>query len=323
MDMSYVNCVGDTGMMTGLSPLPWNHPFPGSGEISHGITDAERREEASLDVAWGFACGKTAERTSTDVYWQLQEARQEVWQRWHDNSLRARVCRYVGELPHCFRLEPRAVLFRNIASPHAEYCHFAEQASLAGVKPLAVEYLNDRFSTRNPDKINLAKLPIYLGANKHGQPMVSYSKVIDLKAADNRRFVEIDTLWGGNLVDFHHGLLTRNLPDLEVFDISGWQHFSGNRAAEYYKYFLSLFVCNGILFENFVTNDQEQLFFDTVVAPAIAEIESVFGVAPLIVKAVTDSNPSDVYWSSYPKQIATEIQETLAFIRAESKARTV
>ena len=88
-------------------------------------------------------------------------------------------------------------------------------------------------------------------------------------------------------------------------------------------YFLSLIVCTGILFENFVTSPQEQVFFDTVVAPAIAEVESIFGVAPLIVKVVPEKNSSDIYWSCYPKHIAEEIQATMDFIQSVPASRNV
>lgn len=322
MNMSYREKVGSSDVMTSPGAAPWHTSLVKLGRTTSAGSAPVAQSDPGRAAVGCFTAGPAVGLASSGIYSSLPDARREVRRRWHDHELRRTVQEYLGDLPTCFLDEPRAVLFRNIASPHAEFCHFAAQARLAGVKPLGVEYLSDRFSTRNPDKINLAKLPIYLGANKHGQPMVSYNKVIDLKAADNRKFADIDTLWGGTLVDFHHGLLQQNLPDLDIFDISGWRHFEGKKASDYYKYFLSLFVCTGILFENFVTSPQEQVFFDSIVAPSIAEVESIFGVSPLIVKVVPEDDPADdIYWSCYPKHVADEIQATRKFIQSTSDVR--
>jgi hypothetical protein len=95
-------------------------------------------------------------------------------------------------------------------------------------------------------------MAIFNGRNKNGEAIVSYRKVIDLKASDNLKFYEIARLWGQNLVEFHHELLQKQLPGMESFDMSNWHHFNGTGAKGYYPYFLALFMCHGVLFENFV-----------------------------------------------------------------------
>ncbi|MFA7061451.1 MAG: hypothetical protein WC156_11630 [Pedobacter sp.] len=238
-----------------------------------------------------------------DIYTSLEEAGTEIKRRWRDNGLRQQVSDYLGGLPDCFIHEPRAVLFRNIASPDIEFHHFVEQAERVALKPVCLEYLNDRFCTRNADKICLAKLAIFNGRNKHGAAMISYKKVIDLKAADNKKFSVIDTLWGQNFVEFHHGLLHQHLPGMEICDVSDWHNFKDRHAADYYRYFLAFFVCHGVLFENFVTNEEEAVFYNAVVFPAMAEVTERFGVKPLIVPAIAEEKLQDEYWWCYPAHI--------------------
>lgn len=244
-----------------------------------------------------------------EIYTTLEEAGEEIRRRWQDQALRQRVAEYLGGVPDCFDQEPRAVLFRNIASPDIEFHHFVEQAEQIALKPVGLEYLHDRFCTRNADKICLAKLAIFNGRNKHGAAMVSYKKVIDLKAADNKSFGEIDTLWGQNLVEFHHGLLRQRLPGMEICDVSEWPNFKGCSAADYYRYFLAFFVCHGVLFENFVTNEEEAGFSHAVVLPAMAEVLERFGMNPLIVPALSTEKLADKYWWCYPESVKGEIEK--------------
>lgn len=243
------------------------------------------------------------------MYTSLEKAKEEIWKRWNNPELRRRVTEYLGgEIAGVFTCGPRAVLFRNIASPAIESRHFVTQAANIALSPICLEYQYDRFCTRNADKIRLAKLAIFNGRNKHGAAMVTYKKVIDLKAADNKRFGEIETLWGQNLVEFHHSLLQQHLPDLEICDVSDWHNFKGRGAADYYRYFLAFFVCHGVLFENFVTNDDEALFSRTVVYPALQEVIACFGVKPLIVPVVEEEKLHDEYWWCYPDIIQEEIE---------------
>lgn len=244
------------------------------------------------------------------MYTPLEEAKEEVWKRWNNPDLRKRVAEYLGgDIPDVFMHEPRAVLFRNIASHNIEFHHFVEQAEIIALNPVCLEFLHDRFCTRNADKISLGKLAIYNGRNKNGDAMVSYKKVIDLKSSDNKRFYEIDTLWGQNFVEFHHGLLQQHHPDVNICDVSSWLYFKERGAADYYRQFLAFFVCHGVLFENFLTNEKsEAVFSHSVVFPAIEEVRERLGVKPLIVLAISEENLGDEYWWCYPDSIKQEIE---------------
>jgi len=245
-----------------------------------------------------------------DVYTTIENAKKEIVKRWNDKDLKKKVEEYLGgDIPKGFLNEPRAVLFRNIASPDLEFLYFLKMAKDNGMKPLVLEYTHDKFSTRNADKLCLAKLAIFEGKNKNGEAIVRYRKLIDIKVQDNKEFCEIETLEGENLVEFHHNLVTKMVPEgVDVFGMSQWIEHNGKTAAEYYNKFLALFVCHGILFENFVTDESEAEFEDMVVIPALENVKKIFSVEPIICPLASD--PNDMYWWSYPSEIEKILEKT-------------
>ena len=244
-----------------------------------------------------------------DIYTPIEEANEEIRRRWHDQELRKKVADYLGSIPTCFQQEPRAVLFRNIASPDLEFHHFVQQAESIGLKPLGLEYLHDRFCTMNADKICLAKLALFNGFDKNGKAIVSYRKIIDFHASESLKFFEITTVWRNNLVEFHYDLLQKLIPNTEIFDLSNWHHFNGAKAQRYYPYFLAFFVCHGVLFENFVTDGREQVFFENVFKPAFKEVYEIFDIKPLIIPAIAETDLNDRYWWCYPEAAKKEIHK--------------
>lgn len=238
-----------------------------------------------------------------DFYTTLDDAKIEIWKRWNNQSLRKKAAEYLkNDIPTAFLGEPRAVLFRNIASPDFEFLYFLELSKKIGLKPLVLEYLNDKFSTRNSDKLSLVKLAVFEKRNKKGEPIVSYKKIIDIKANDNKRFTEIETTENKRLVDFHHDLIARSVPEgVDTFDMSEWIGRNGSSAVEYYKSFIALFICHGVLFENFVTNESESAFEKRTVLPAIDNAKQRFLAEPVICPLASD--PNDMYWWMYPNEI--------------------
>jgi hypothetical protein len=73
-----------------------------------------------------------------------------------------------------------------------------------------------------------------------------------------------------------------------------------------------LFICHGVLFENFVTNVEEQRFAEEVVYPAFKEVEQLFGLKPLIVPLLPPHNASDKYWFCYSEEVEKEVLRCLA-----------
>ncbi|MBI5847518.1 MAG: hypothetical protein HZB31_06135 [Nitrospirae bacterium] len=248
------------------------------------------------------------------MYTPLEEAEKELWSRWNNPVLRREVQQFIGELPVVFEEKPRAVLFRNIMTPNFEYLKFLESAKKINLSPLGLEYVTDRFCTRNMDKVSLGRLPIFQKKDKNDRDVIQYNRILDLMGCENRQINEIKTLWGEQLIDFHHRLLPLHSEGIELFDISLWHKFNGNSAKHYYPYYLAFFICHGILFENFITNDEEKAFAQSVVAPAIEKVREHFGLKPLIVLLGDESEQSSKYWICYHSNIKQEVLQCQALL---------
>ncbi|MFZ3138658.1 MAG: hypothetical protein WA126_14845 [Thermodesulfovibrionales bacterium] len=248
-----------------------------------------------------------------DIYTPLGEAKEEIWRRWNDTVLQKKVSEYLGEMPAVFQNEPRAVLDRTVISPNYEFSHFLDFVRHSNLKPLGWEYQEDKFCSKNPDKLGLAKMPFFHKRNKKGEAIYSYGTIIDCTFADGKQFSRIKTLWGERLIDCHHRLLTLHSPEIEIADGSRWYSSNGRCASKYYLYFLALFVCHGVLFENFITNEKEEGGFSrAVVMPAFEQVTNHFAVKPLIVQLLPSDKASDQYWRSYPEWVEKEVERCLS-----------
>jgi hypothetical protein len=183
------------------------------------------------------------------------------------------------------------------------------------LKPLGIEYLEDMFLTINKDKAYLGKMAfIDKGQDRN---RVIYKRVIHLAKAEKRKLSSLTTLWGENFVDFHHRLLAQYSQTIELFDASSWYKAKGGKAKEYYHYFIALFICHGILFENFITDEREREFTHLVVQPAIEKIIKIFGLKPLVVQLTTDDVLNERY---YPKEMAAEVLRCLSKCKAKDSS---
>lgn len=244
-----------------------------------------------------------------DIYTSLEEAKEEIWRRWKNASLREKVTNYLGQIPPLINQEPRAYLDRTVISPDNEYTNFIEKAKKANLRYIGFEYLKDKFVTINPDKFGLARMAFYHGKNRSGEAIINHRCIIDCTAFDGEHFDKIITLWGEPLVDFHHRILFMNPSPIELFEASSWFMFHGGNAAEYYHKFLALFICHGILFEDYIKNEKEEnRFFVEVVIPSFKRVFKIFGVKPLIIPLLTSDRTSiDKYWYCYPTDIEKEV----------------
>lgn len=239
-----------------------------------------------------------------ELYSTLEEAKEEIWKRWNDTALRKKVEAFVGDIPEPLKNEPRAWLDRYVATPDNEFFYFLELAKRVKLKPLAVESLEDRFYRHNVDKMCLGEMAFL---NKENENSAHKAKVIDIKRSHMKRFKKIQTLWEENFVQFHHRLYDLYAEDVQRFDASDWFYSHGKTAQTYYPYLLSLFICHGILFEDFVTNEEEERFSHDVVFPAFEEITKRFGVRPLIVHIYTEEELSQQYCWCYPECVEKEV----------------
>jgi hypothetical protein len=235
-----------------------------------------------------------------EMYTPLSEAKGEIWRRWNDNKLKKEVEGYLGEIPEVFKNEPKTSLFRYIASPNLEFLLANKTAYMAGLKLVFMEFLKDKFCTRNPDKVHLGKIR-FIKNDKSKKYIMAKENIIDLEKSDNVTLCDIKTHKGESLIDFHHKLFLENYPDIELFDVSHFKS-NGETSFEVYMKVFSLFITNGILLENYCinSNQDERKFTLEVVKPAFDEIRKIFGVKPLIVRLVDILEEGDMYWQCYP-----------------------
>lgn len=245
--------------------------------------------------------------TIEDLYTPLKKAKKEIKKRWADKDLEKKVHKFLkGKIPEVFLTEPRAVSTTHVATPNWALLQFKNEAKEVGLKPLIFEYLEDVFITTNFDKASLARMVFYHGKDDHGDMMTTSRHAIDLTGKhEKKKLKEIKTLWGENLVDFHHKIFGEYCPEIEISDGSSHYHKMGKCAKEYYPYILALYLRNGILFENYLANNREKKFLEEILFPAFELVYKKFGIKPLIVPITPQNEADNKYWWCYPEFVKT------------------
>jgi hypothetical protein len=260
------------------------------------------------------------EEVDFDLYTSLEEAKKEVHRRWNNEALRKEVKEYIGTLPPFLLNEPKACLSRFITTPNFEFLKFMELAGQIQLPPVSAEYRSDNFCSQNCDKHALGKLHFYHKRNKKGAPIFAHKTVVDFSSFEAHPLRSVLTLWNEPLIDFHHRLLQSYSLDLEIVDASGWLRVNGDKAEEYYCHYLALFICHAVLFENFITNEEEERFSRSIVFPSFKQVINHFGLKPLIVPLVPHEDASDIYWRCYPADMEEEILRCLCQCEAKKSS---
>ena len=223
------------------------------------------------------------------VYTPMSQATKLLDERRKDSKLITKVEELLkGDIPGFFKEKGKCAIFgRHIATPNHESRMFITLAKENNLHPVFFEYLNDKFTSNNTYKHSLGQLQIQKkGTTKDGSPRFEKINIIDFNTSNGKKIKEIKTLWGDNLVDFHRKLFPLegySLSDLYIYDASPWFKVHGGKALDYYVNLLLLFTCYGILFENFLTSDDEDgEFTKNIVLPAIEKVLNLTGVKPLI-----------------------------------------
>lgn len=244
-----------------------------------------------------------------DFYTPVEKVKAELERRWSDKALRQRVEQFLGpNLPDFFKERPRSFLVRCVASPDNEFFNFIKQSREIGLSPAVIDYPRDKFVAKNTDKYALCKMHFFDPRAKTFKE-TPFVKLIDFNKFEGKAFKDISTLWNLSLVDFHHELLKRASSDsVEVFDFSEW-FFSTRYLSEfYYLYYLGLFMCHGVLFENMLLSEDERAFTLEKVAPSFRKLEEMFGVKPLIVPVTPVDSEDDFFWWAYPEGAKSQVE---------------
>lgn len=205
--------------------------------------------------------------------------------------------------------QPTAVLFRQLATPTHEILRFLDTVRVLGLRPLILEYSGDKFvGAGNPYKRSLGKMPLFGGVGSDGRDIVRFKTVVDFNAANGKALADIRlTDDSTSLIEFHHDLFKRVTglsPQDACYDATAWFHAHGGQAAQYYEPFLSFFVRDAILFENFMLNEHEELLTTQIVGPAFERVTERLGHYPLIVQLVPTADEQRPYWDEYPPHVS-------------------
>lgn len=243
----------------------------------------------------------------THIYTKLSEAKEEVWRRWNDKELRKKVEEFLGdEMPDVFKDGPKAVLFRFLATPNFEFRLFSDMNSDMGLEVVFFEFLKDKFCTRNQDKVHLGKLKFYERING-SEAIIKQNRILDLQKCEGEMMCNVVTDWGENLIDFHHRIFFKN-HNAELFDVSNFKK-NGESAGEVYEKVFSLFICFGVLYENYFvkTSKEEYCFVDNVIKPSFEKVKNHFNIKPLIVPLIGPDVEGDLFWQFYPEEIKNDL----------------
>ncbi len=200
-------------------------------------------------------------------------------------------------LPDPLKHGVKNCIARNVLTPNVETILFNNLTKKTGIDSLCLEYFSDRFVTFNKLKLSLARLTFISGIDN---TKVDYLDIINMKENERKSIGEIHTYWGEKLIDFHHNISKPSLNNVFCFDLSNWYKQIGEDINEKYFQFLSLFVKNGILFENFLVKDSKEIeFTKSVVLPAFKRVCDFFGMKPLIVRLLPKESEEDIRWCYY------------------------
>lgn len=241
------------------------------------------------------------------MYIDPEEARKIVWKRWRDLEIRRKVREYVGKIPDFLQHGPRAVLARQLATPNFEFLSFSEATPKSGLRPILIEYTGDKFCSKNRDKLLLGKMTFYHGKGRKNGDHITCRRIINFNKYDGKALIKVKTLWEEDFVGFHHRLLFQNSPEMAISDVSAWLSKMGGDPRLFWPRLFALFICHGILFDNFHAEGHEAEFTKKIIRPALQAAEERFGLKPLIVPLVPTEKEKEAYWSWYPECFEEEV----------------
>lgn len=249
-----------------------------------------------------------------NFYTPLAEAKKEIQRRRKDKNLRKKINKFLkSDILDHFGKNPRAVFCRYVLSPNFEFKYFLSIAKMAELKPLALQYSDDKLVAKNTPKYYLCKMFFYDGDGKRGGEKMDTLRVVNLNKWEGKKLCNVQTLNNENLVVFHNNLLKKTIANkkYEIFDFSDWFNEKKKLLKRYYYlHYLALFVCNGVLFENFLTNKEEIQFTKNKVIPSFNKIQKMFGVKPLIFPLNSIKSEESPSWFYYSNRIKKEINNT-------------
>lgn len=242
------------------------------------------------------------------VYTPLSDAIRLLEERQKDKELIAKVEKLLeGDIPEVFGKPGKyAVNIDQVATPNFGTRRFIKLASEFNLKPVFSEFYDDLLRVDNDYKHYLGEILI----SKHGKEISEKVVVVDFKKYNRKKIKDVLTVWGEPLINFHRKLFEAySYPekDLIFYDASKWLERNGKKANKYYKKDLLIYICHGILFENFLFKGKESGFTKNIFLPAFEHVVASTGVKPLIVPVSPLDTEEDLYGFCYDERVKSFI----------------
>ncbi|MFA7252691.1 MAG: hypothetical protein WC027_02435 [Candidatus Paceibacterota bacterium] len=249
------------------------------------------------------------------IYTSLSDALVEIEKRRKDIKLQKDLEVFWGENKPDFLKKdgPRLVFSKSLITPNLEFKYFLDVSRETHLKTYLLEYGNGKFVGKNQEKRHLGKIFFYHGRGKHNGSKIDHLNVVDFNTEEGKLIKNVKTLFNKKLSDFHHDILSERFPEekLEMIDISDW--FDKTRYLDaYYLYYLSLFLRDNILFENFLFDEEEESKFTLEkFLPSFQKIVKIFGVKPIIVPLLPREHAKSDLWFTYDEKVEKHIKSML------------
>jgi hypothetical protein len=249
------------------------------------------------------------------IYTSIREAKAEIKRRQSDLVLKKKLDDFWGKHKPDFHKEnqPRLVLSKSLVTPNREFEYFLDISHDMGLEACLWEYQHGKFVGKNQEKRHLGKLFFHHGLGKHHGHIITHKNIIDFNTEEGKLIKEVNTINNMKLPDFHHEILSKRFPDakFELRDISDWFNKTRN-LDEYYVYYLSLFIRDHILFENFIYNEVEEskFTFDKFI-PSFEKVTKMFGVKPLIVPLLPHEHEKSDMWFMYDDKTKKIVEDVV------------
>jgi hypothetical protein len=234
------------------------------------------------------------------VYTPLSEAIYLLKERQNDPLLVEKIEKLIkGGIPKIFKEDKCGIMARQLATPNHENRIFINMAIESGLKPVFIEYFEDKFTANNKYKHSLGQLHIQNNLKSIQNNYFEKVNIIDFNKYNGKKIKEVKTTWGESIIDFHKNLFkVYDINNISFINEIDWYEKKDETPIDFYVNFFILITCFGILFENFLIlkNDDEGLFTKTVILPALNRAIELTGVKPLIVPIEAIDLEEDDFW---------------------------
>lgn len=216
-------------------------------------------------------------------------------------DIRSRVLEYLGDMLPSTELEqgkPVAILARYVPRATKEDELFINASYQAGFRPFWASYRGDRFTTRNPEKVETIRPPILW---RKGQKTRAWVVEPEKRIGG---VGELTTIYGNTSSQFQQniremvfdrrgtGEIARN-----TFDMGNWYmaqaprfgHEKGGLAQFYYPALMALATTYCVIYEDFdggpnADSGDLKRFRHEVVYPAFKKVQKDLGLTPIIIQ---------------------------------------